>query len=664
MSAIVAPDLDDRRYDDLVTQARSLIPRYLPEWTNHNDADPGITLLQLFAWFTDQLVYRVNQVPELHYVKFLQLLGIQARPARPARVDLTFATATAADRVVPAGTQVSGPGPDGKPVVFELSEGFTAIGAPLTAVQTFDGFAYRDVTGANTTADQAFAPFGPHAHENSALLLGFTGIGAGGLGPCTDNPITLMAYVSRGRAVPLAQAGALAVPPPARFAYQYWDGAGWEPLGVERDETAGFTATGRIVVHGPGSGAVRQAIGQVATPLYWLCVRMVTGTYERGPLLERIAPNTVPARAAVTLRDEVLGGSDGMPEQGPLTLSRAPVVPLDHPQRVRRADGRWVTVESLRLEIDEGSGFEVWQEVDDFGGSGPDDPHYLLDRNTGAIRFGDGRHGAIPTANVAAPMTNIVARRWVAGGGAATNLGAGSVTTLATVLPGIKTVRNELPAAGGADAETVDAAKLRAPAELQAKGRAVTAEDFELLARAAPAAAVARAHALALTHPRYPGVAVPGAITVLVVPDAPGNTPKAAPATLTAVCAWLDRHRLVTTEVFATCPTYRRVRVVADLVIAADADPAQVHRAVADALVTFLHPLRGGDDGRGWPFGGPLYSSDLFRVVLRVPGVLRVRDNQLTVELDEERQPFCRDIDLGIGELVEPLDPDLRVGYA
>jgi predicted phage baseplate assembly protein len=330
---------------------------------------------------------------------------------------------------------------------------------------------------------------------------------------------------------------------------------------------------------------------------------------------------------------------------------------------VRRGDGRWVTVESLRLEIDEGSGFEVWQEVDDLGGSGPGDPHYLLDRTTGEIRFGDGRHGAIPTANVLSPVSNIVARRWVCGGGAGTNLGAGTVTTLATVVPGVRGVRNDLAASGGTDDETVDAAKLRAPAELKAKGRAVTAEDFELLARSAPAN-VARAHALALVHPRYPGIAVPGAVTMLVVPDAPGPAPRATPATLAAVCAWLDRHRLVTTEVFATCPTFRRVRVVADIVVAPDADLAQVRRAAVEAVVGFLHPLHGGDDGQGWPFGGTIYSSALFRVVLGVPGVSRIRDNQLTVELDEERAPFCRDVELGVGELIEPLDPDLTVSYA
>lgn len=655
---LVAPHLDDRRYDDLVAEARSLIPRYLPEWTNHNDSDPGITLLQLFAWFTDLLLYRVNQVPELNFVKFLQLLGIQTAPATPAGVDLTFTTARpTVDVVVPTGTQASGPGPDGKPVVFELPEGFTAIAAPLTAVQVHDGFAYRDVTTANATAGQLLAPFGPYPKGGAALLLGF-----GGTAPFTSSPITLMCYPDPGRALPVARAGAARVPPPATFAYEYFTGGEWQPVTVERDETAAFTATGRIVLFGPGAKAARVALGQVATPLSWLRIRMLSGAYERGPQLERIALNTVPARAAVTVRDEVLGGSDGMADQGPFTLSQTPVVPLQRPVTVREG-GRIVTVTSLRLEVDEGSGFQVWQEVDDLGGYDGDALVYTLDRTTGEVRFGDGRHGAIPTANPALPTANLVARSWLAGGGARTNLGAGTITTLVTAVPGLGTVTNALASSGGADGESVASAKLRAGAELKAKGRAVTAEDFELLARQAPAN-VARAHALARTHPGFPGVEVPGAVTVLVVPDAPGFAPAPTAATLAAVCAHLDAHRLITTEVFATGPRYRGVRVVADLIVAVDHDLATVRREVAEALVSWLHPLTGGNDGQGWPFGGTIYSSDLFQVVLSVAGVQRIREGQLTVELDEERQAYCRDVEIGAGELIRPAIPELRVSYA
>jgi uncharacterized phage protein gp47/JayE len=655
---LVAPELDDRSYDDLLTQALALIPRYLPEWTNHNDSDPGITMLQLFTWFTDLLIYRVNQVPERNYIKFLQLLGIQTQPASAAVADLTFSTSRPdVDVIVPAGTQAAANGPDGKPVVFELAEGFTAIGMPLTAIQTFDGLAYHDVTTANGAAHQTIAPFGAHPRSGSALLLGF-----GGLAPCTAAPITLMAYVVGSISRPVAQAGAATLPPPAIVGYEYWDGGGWSSLGIERDETAGFTTSGRIVVFGPGPLTPKAAIGQVSTPLYWLRLRMVDGSYERAPQLSLITPNTVPARQGTTQRDEVLGGSTGMPNQGPLQLAKAPVLLLERPLTVRRGDGSLVLVDSLRLEVDEGSGFEVWQRVDDFGASGPDDRHYLLDRTAGQVRFGDGRNGAIPTANAALPGSNIVARSYVAGGGAAGNVGAGTITTLQSVVPGLAAVTNRFPASGGADEESVESAKLRAPEELKSKGRAVTADDFALVARDAPAA-VARAAAMPRTHPDFPAVEVPGAVTVVVVPNAPGPAPRPSPATLAAVCAALDAHRLITTEVFATAPVYRQVTVSADVIAAPDQDIATVRNAVAAALVGWLHPLTGGPDGTGWPFGGTIYASDLFRVVLTVPGVARIRDNQLTVVLDDERQQFCRDVELNPGDLVEPLDPDLRVTY-
>ena len=85
-----APNLDDRRFQDILDEARRLIPRYCPEWTDHNLSDPGITLLELFAWMTDLLLYRLNRVPDKNYIKFMDLLGIRLEPARAATTDITF----------------------------------------------------------------------------------------------------------------------------------------------------------------------------------------------------------------------------------------------------------------------------------------------------------------------------------------------------------------------------------------------------------------------------------------------------------------------------------------------------------------------------------------------------------------------------------------------
>lgn len=82
---ISLPNLDDRRYDDLVDEALALIHVYAPEWTNHNASDPGITLIELFAYLTEILIYRLNRVTVENRVAFLNLIDptgmLGARPA-------------------------------------------------------------------------------------------------------------------------------------------------------------------------------------------------------------------------------------------------------------------------------------------------------------------------------------------------------------------------------------------------------------------------------------------------------------------------------------------------------------------------------------------------------------------------------------------------------
>jgi len=167
------PVLDDRTFDQIVEEAKLLIPRYAPTWTNQSETDPGITMMELFAWMTEMLLYRLNQVPELNYIKFLELLGIKPSPAQPARADITFtlASSSAQTVMVPAGTQVAAAGDS--PVIFETDETLIALGTKLKALQNFDGFAYDVVTNANGATGQWYYPFGPNAREGAALMLGF-----------------------------------------------------------------------------------------------------------------------------------------------------------------------------------------------------------------------------------------------------------------------------------------------------------------------------------------------------------------------------------------------------------------------------------------------------------------------------------------------------------
>lgn len=658
---LLPPNLDDRTYAQLVAEAKALIPRYTPEWTDHNESDPGITLIQLFAWMTEMLLYRVNRIPERNYIEFLRLLGIELLPARPARAELTFTLArNDVDAVfLPKATRVAAPSSGGEaPLLFETDETLIALGAKLKAIQSFDGFGFTNVTTHNAAAGQTLHPFGPRVRKDAAFYLGFDSPL-----PFTSQQVNLMVFVhtDEQKGATHCDLDLTTLPPPAEIAWEYWGDGFWQGFEVDRDDTRAFTRSGHIYFAGPGARLQKRAVGEVTVPLYWIRARLVEPTYEKAPELEAVMTNTISSTAAVTVRNEVAGSTDGRPGTK-LRLANTTIVERDRPEQVTTAAGV-VTVPSVLLEIDEGLGFETWQEVDDFYASGPDDQHFRLNRNTGEIEFGDGDHGRIPLANPTGDP-NVIAREYRHGGGRRGNVAAGQLTALQSSIDGVSGVTNLRAALGGSDEEELDDAKLRAPQALKSKGRAVTAEDFEYLAISTPAVRLRRAKALPLYHPRFTGAPIPGTVTVVIVPDSDAPNPTPSEATRRIVCRHLEQHRLLTSEVFIIAPAYRLVRIEADVVIAASADLAEVKHGVEDALTRYFHPLDGGSDGTGWPFGGEIFYSSVLRVLLQVPGVERIRDNQLLIWLDEERQTFCRDVPINIGELLYTQGHDIRVSYA
>ena len=289
-----------------------------------------------------------------------------------------------------------------------------------------------------------------------------------------------------------------------------------------------------------------------------------------------IRTNTVAVEQAETIRDEVLGGSDGSRNQS-FKLANKPILKG-----------------TLALEIQQSDdGPDLWSEVDEFFGSGPTDLHYVLNRSTGDVFTGDGINGDIPVAYIKNAGANVVARIYRFGGGMRGNVGAGLISTLVTTVPGIdpSEVRNLLDAYSGRDEETLDEAKKRAPGSLRSRCRAVTADDFEYLAK--EAANIRRAKTLPLFHPDFPNTKVPGAVSVIVVPDADVKVARPMPSegTLRTVCEYLNARRLVTTELFVMKPSYQEIKVVAEVVAANNADLAQVHDQIVRALTTYFHPL-------------------------------------------------------------------------
>jgi predicted phage baseplate assembly protein len=645
--ALPTPNLDNRRYADIVAEAKALIPRYTSEWTDLNESDPGITLVELFGWMTEMVLFRLNQVPNLNYVKFLELIGLKLQPAEPARSEVTFSLvqpATVPTLIVAKGTRLAAVPPDGgSPVVFETDVALNLLGPRLASLLIFDGFAFSDATSANA-AQLPFSPLGPEPRTGSAVYLGFDFTSA-----FPDNAevnlLALVAPTAPQLTIVSCGEGPSDIVPPANLVWEGWDGNSWVKIALNRDDTRAFLRSGHISLQiPPGLHLAKLKLPQVISPYYWIRGRALKAGYDFPPVLVGLVTNSVPVTQAQTVTGEVLGGSDGTPGQTFQLFSR-PVV-----------------AGSLVLQIDEGTGPNTWTEVEDFFAYDRDALVYTLDRDQGLIQLGDGEHGHLPVANPINPAAGVVAAEYRYGGGKSGNMTVGAINQLQGSIPGVASVTNLTPAEGGADDETIEEAKLRAAAELKSRDRAVTAEDFSYLAKATPGVRIKRAEALSLFHPGFPGVPVPGVVSVMVIPDTSDPNPMPSEATLRTVCNQLNRHRLVTTELYVIAPTYHLVQIQAQIQARVTADLGTVRRAVDAALTKYFHPLNGGDDGQGWRLGGTIFYSLVVRTVIEAdPGVARV--DTLTIRLDGAEQPFCQDVPIPQGSLLYSQGHDLAVVY-
>ncbi len=329
------------------------------------------------------------------------------------------------------------------------------------------------------------------------------------------------------------------------------------------------------------------------------------------------------------VNEEVLGSSDGTRDQR-FYLANVPVI-------------------DLTLFVDEGEGFQAWTEVEDFTLFDEEDRHFVLNRGTGEILFGDGVHGKVPASGT----NNVKAAPYRFGGGSGGNVGAGTINQLRSSHAYVDSVTNPEPAVGGGDEETIDEAVERGPREqLRTRNRAVTAEDFQTLTLEA-STGIARAKTLPLYDPGDPLVETPGVVSVIAMPEGGGTL---STALRDAIRAYLDERRLVTTRIFVVDPDYVTVTVEATVARTPDANATELEDKAEATLAEFLDPGHGGDAalaaayvegvsedrGPGWEFGRAVYLSELFELLERVNGVDHVEAITLpagTVILERTQLP-------------------------
>ena len=563
---VVPPRLDDLDFATIETMLRTRIPVVAPEWTDHNDSDPGITLIQLFAHLAEQVGYRLNRVPDKTYVELLKLVGVQLRASVAASALMAFFLAKperATSVLIPAGSKIAGDGAGGEAVNFETDHGLDIIPAQLAAlittrgeIVTLNASGETGPTAAGiapatylesryalawdgktpklkdmpTQTVRLFARPSEAFHTtlyaglifNQSVAAGFKGARASlHLQIDTDEHPEADLSVEAG-STPLSVVSAFETGAPL-VEYEYFrstlagsPSGAWEPLPVIADGTDGWTRSGVIRFDVPmqigpvPDGSWADIETDMPHPLIGALKTPADDTPSQVPISGWIRVRfAIPPRIALRSLNFNTATASNL-----TSVSR---------ERLGRGNGRAAQVfglgqgnvqaESLAVVSRDESLSEPivgWHAVDDFDSAGPNDAVFALDAEAGVLLFGDGVHGRPPQAS-----EMMIAGFYRHGGGKAGEAATGAISKGSGLPATVAGCSNIVPARGGRDSETLDDAKRRAPRAFRARGRAVTNADFVDAARAAPGIRVARAQVIALHRP-YPeghllqGVDAPG----------------------------------------------------------------------------------------------------------------------------------------------------------
>lgn len=548
---------------------------------------------------------------------------------------------------------------------------------------TYNDFRWADHSDAARWRGGAFEPFTPVEDRTPALYLGFDRplpadriglyLDVREIAGDTDGPAlswehwTGTAWVpvpvqdgTRGLALPGTVALTWPTPPPARpvpviqasgneigladprDATRFFPG---DELFVEQDGRGEllFVAQVRhdtILTRAPLDGEYgpatlgRPSLPRFGVPRAWLRARLRADGIPRASVVDGVYLNAVWAAQMETIENELLGSSTAQVQQT-LFFRRTPVLAGEIIE-IRELDGPRAHVEwPMLLEELAAAGVaeadvrlvrdrqtmrvtEVWvpwSERPTLAFSGPAERHYVLERVRGRLMFGDDVHGRVPPAGA----DNIRARRYRSGGGTIGNVGAGAIEQ---VLAGVvaQRVSNPRAAEGGAESETVEAVSARGPHTVRHRRQAISLDDYESLAReASPAVAVVRA--LPNTHPS--GRDAAGWVTVVVMPRSADARPRPSFELREQVRRFLAARSpaSVTGRVAVIGPEYLAVGVEATIVPLDPAEGGVVRARTEETLSRFFHPLTGGPDGRGWPFGRDVHLSDVAASLEGLEGV-------------------------------------------
>jgi hypothetical protein len=623
---IIPPNLDDRNWQQLKDEVIKLIPRYAPEWTDHNPSDFGISLIELFSWIAEQIIFRLNRVPEKNYIEFLNLLGITRNPATPAKTQITFKLSSESVVSIPKGTQVSTPPSateDG--IIFETERELNAVNIKQCLLIDKNAGEYRKLT--HNILEEPYGRIDMDIPSGNELILLL------GIDEATEMLLNLTFRLLSSTYVGT---------PKWCYSTEGKQPGDWPSISPKVNPNYAFEQSGNVGLvmssdwqaqNPENDWSVNPASDddKISEPYFWIGIHLTNSESTNMTIhLLRIAGNIASALNTITVAEESLGVSNGQPFQiyqlrnTPLYQDVISSDPLNH----------------LVIAVKESSeSFEVWQRVDDF--TEENVKQYTCNPVTGEISFGNyptgdednPGYGRIPDegAEIKAVSYSYV------GGGQNGNIPAKTINIQRTPIPGVVEVFNELAAREGSDQQPIEETKREAPKLIRTGDRAVTTEDYESLARKATTD-VAKVRCLPpkkdseTTYIMEPFERTPGRVNLIIVPKDPDSRqPMPSSDVISQVKAYLDERRTITSILMEPMsPFYVEIGIISTVYVKPGVNTTTIKSEIQQVLFNFFHPLTGGPQGTGWEVGQDLFEPDVFNAINAIFDISYVEDLQIT----------------------------------
>ncbi|MBD3316602.1 MAG: hypothetical protein GF344_12505 [Chitinivibrionales bacterium] len=673
------PIFDSRTYREILNEAIARIPAHNPEWTNFNDGDPGITLLQLFAYMTESIIYRANRIPERNHKKFLRLLGMPMQAAHAARGLVSF----------------SNPRGPLEPMTIDAGRMLTAGDVPFRTMRSVQVLPieakvyYKSPIPPNRYAevDALYnALYASYQIEGNSLeyyetkvfetpeagaVLPMLDIGTRTvdaslwialLARLTDKPDTVRqrlggTVLSLG-VMPALAAEGLVLRPGGESVGNEREHAGliFEIPNAESDKAAYTRVKTRtdtnLLLH-PGVVEVMLPVADKLT--YWDNLdplesgtgdyppsldntddqdRLITWIRLRSPEADNtgggsrqlhipvswVGINAAKIRQRAHVEAEQLPTGTGEPDQSAV-LSNTPVI--ENSVRIRVNGEQWEHIDDLTAAAAEvpPQSPRFSGEVQDLMADSKPVMVFTVDRESGEVRFGDGLHGMRPPRGAGIQAT------YDYGGGRKGTVGIGAINKGENLPQGIKVI-NPVPTWGGEEGESVKQAEQRITAFIRNRDRLTTKQDIEDIVLSTPGVDLGRRDVLPLMHPDQPFQDSPGVVTIMVIPrndPVQPDAPRPDSLFLQTICEYLSPRRVLTTELYVRGPDYVPLWLSVSIEVVPGREAGEVLEAVRAAIRRFVSPLTGGFEQMGWPLNRDVEAAEIAAAAARVGGVAKVK---------------------------------------